>query len=69
MNRYCELCGEGIQFVLDNNKPTIGELNNLIDSVEILGKYIECGDSKELCLPLKRLAGALKKAEKETKKI
>ena len=46
MNRYCELCGEGIQFVLDNNKPTIGELNNLIDSVEILGKYIECGDAK-----------------------
>ncbi len=49
MKTYCELCGDGIFFVLENCKPTITELNNFIQTIETYGKYIECGESREIC--------------------
>jgi len=66
MTERCQLCGEGIHVTLEVTRPTIHDLEVMINAVEVQGRLIGCGISREKCDPLIHLQRAKDKALKET---
>lgn len=65
MSERCQVCGEGIEIVLEVTRPTVHDLETMINAVEVQGRLIGCGVSKEKCVPLIRLQRAKDKVYKE----